>query len=111
MFVTGLVEGTHLYNLTVSDQQKASDSIVVQLTVTRGKNLGETSFWFTEYLRLLLLEVVALILGISGEEETESVEILMNKDIKEWTYRLRRKLQDRIEASLAGSIEVNCLVF
>ncbi|RCN37503.1 EGF-like domain protein [Ancylostoma caninum] len=80
MFVTGLVEGTHLYNLTVSDQQKASDSIVVRLTVTK------------------------------GEEETESVEILMKKDIKEWTYRLRRKLQDRIEASLAGSIEESDLV-
>ncbi|EPB71761.1 hypothetical protein ANCCEY_09163 [Ancylostoma ceylanicum] len=80
MFVTGLVEGTHLYNLTVSDQQKASDSIIVQLTVTR------------------------------GEEETESVEIFMNKDIKEWTYRLRRKLQDRIEASLAGSIEESDIV-
>ncbi|KHJ83100.1 hypothetical protein OESDEN_17203 [Oesophagostomum dentatum] len=71
----GWLKGKHLYNLTVSDQQKASDSIVVQLTVTK------------------------------GEEDVESVEILMNKDIKEWTYRLRRKLQDRIEASLAGSIE------
>ncbi|KAK6742128.1 hypothetical protein RB195_009787 [Necator americanus] len=75
MFLTGIVEGTHLYNLTVFDQQKASDSTIVQLIVMK------------------------------GEEEIESVEILMNKDVKEWTYRLLRKLQDRIEASLAGSIE------
>ncbi|ETN77678.1 hypothetical protein NECAME_03096 [Necator americanus] len=75
MFLIGIVEGTHLYNLTVFDQQKASDSTIVQLIVMK------------------------------GEEEIESVEILMNKDVKEWTYRLLRKLQDRIEASLAGSIE------
>lgn len=30
----------------------------------------------------------------------------MKKNVEEWTYRLRRKLQDRIEASLASSIEV-----
>ncbi|KAK6014941.1 hypothetical protein OSTOST_19664, partial [Ostertagia ostertagi] len=29
----------------------------------------------------------------------------VEKSIEEWTYRLRRKLRDRIEASLAGSIE------
>ncbi|VDP08145.1 unnamed protein product [Heligmosomoides polygyrus] len=75
MFVTGLVKGTHLYNLTVADQQKAKDSILVQLSV------------------------------LEGEEELESVEILMKKNVEEWTYRLRRKLQDRIEASLASSIE------
>lgn len=75
MFITGLVKGSHFYNLTVTDQQKASDSILVKLTVA------------------------------AGEEEMESVEILMTKDITEWTFRLRRKLQDRIEASLAGSIE------
>ncbi|VDM80458.1 unnamed protein product, partial [Strongylus vulgaris] len=75
MFVTGLVEGKHLYNLTVSDQQKSSDSLIVQLIVTK------------------------------GEEDIESVEILLDRNIKDWTYRLRRKLQDRIEASLSGSIE------
>ncbi|KJH44882.1 EGF-like domain protein [Dictyocaulus viviparus] len=75
MFVTGLVEGSHFYNLTVIDQQKASNSILVTLTVTR------------------------------GVEEVESVEILMKKNIGEWTYRQSRKLKDRIEASLAGSIE------
>ncbi|KAK6014940.1 hypothetical protein OSTOST_19665, partial [Ostertagia ostertagi] len=76
MFITGLVKGTHVYNLTVADQQKARNSILVYLTV------------------------------IEGEEELESVEILLKKSIEEWTYRLRRKLRDRIEASLAGSIEV-----
>ncbi|KAK6057568.1 EGF-like domain protein [Cooperia oncophora] len=75
MFITGLVEGIHVYNLTVADQQKSKDSILVFLTV------------------------------IKGDEELESVEILLKKSIEEWTYRLRRKLRDRIEASLAGSIE------
>nr|CDJ96805.1 dyslexia-associated protein KIAA0319-like [Haemonchus contortus] len=75
MFVTGLVKGTHVYNLTVYDQQKSTDSILVHLTV------------------------------VEGDEELESVEILLKKSIEEWTYRLRRKLRDRIEASLAGSIE------
>uniref|UniRef100_A0A0K0DIU3 Cadherin domain-containing protein n=1 Tax=Angiostrongylus cantonensis TaxID=6313 RepID=A0A0K0DIU3_ANGCA len=36
MFITGLVKGTYFYNLTVIDQQKASDSILVGLTVTAG---------------------------------------------------------------------------
>ncbi|KAJ1354948.1 hypothetical protein KIN20_012047 [Parelaphostrongylus tenuis] len=75
MFITGLVKGSHFYNLTVTDQQKASHSILVKLTVT------------------------------AGEEDLESVEILMSKDIADLTYRLRRKLQDRIEATLATSIE------
>ncbi|KAK6030067.1 EGF-like domain protein [Ostertagia ostertagi] len=64
MFITGLVKGTHVYNLTVADQQKARNSILVYLTV------------------------------IEGEEELESVEILLKKSIEEWTYRLRRKLAD-----------------
>ncbi|WKX99232.1 hypothetical protein Q1695_014258 [Nippostrongylus brasiliensis] len=75
MFLTGLVKGVHFYNLTVADLQNEQDSVLVQLTVEE------------------------------GEEEMESVEILMKKSIQEWTYRLRRKFRDRIEASLASSIE------
>uniref|UniRef100_A0A0N4YQI9 PKD domain-containing protein n=1 Tax=Nippostrongylus brasiliensis TaxID=27835 RepID=A0A0N4YQI9_NIPBR len=75
MFLTGLVKGVHFYNLTVADLQNEQDSVLVQLTVEE------------------------------GEEEMESVEILMKKNIQEWTYRLRRKFRDRIEASLASSIE------
>lgn len=39
-----------------------------------------------------------------GEEDVESVEILMNSNISVWSQRSKKKLETRIEAALQSAI-------
>ncbi|CAI4227355.1 unnamed protein product [Auanema sp. JU1783] len=74
LLVTGLVKGTHLFKLTVIDQQKAESSISVYLVVEQ------------------------------GNEDLQSVEIILQKLSIDWNYRFRTKLQARLAAVISSAI-------
>jgi hypothetical protein len=79
--LNGLVEGEFLFNLTVFDQQKASDTVTISLTIT------------------------------NGNERLNSVEIYMDQKIEDVTYRLRRKFSARLSAALTAQISEASTVF
>lgn len=81
IFLNGLVEGDFLFNLTVFDQQKEADTVTVSLKVA------------------------------NGDERLNSVEIYMDQKIEDITYRLRRKLEARLSASLTAQIAEASTVF
>jgi hypothetical protein len=81
LFLNGLVEGEFLFNLTVFDQQKASDTVTIALTIT------------------------------NGNERLNSVEIYMDQKIEDITYRLRRKFSARLSAALTAQISEASTVF
>jgi len=81
LLLSGLVEGEFNFNLTVYDQQRVSNSTTVTLTV------------------------------INGQEQLNSIELYLQQKIEDITYRLRRKLQNRLSAALASRISEVAVVY
>ncbi|KHN80568.1 Dyslexia-associated protein -like protein [Toxocara canis] len=72
--LSGLVPGVFHFDLTVADHSNAQDSITISLTV------------------------------IAGEEQLNSVELYMEHNFSDITYRLRSKLEGRLATALAFQI-------
>ncbi|KAE9554712.1 hypothetical protein FO519_002040 [Halicephalobus sp. NKZ332] len=81
LLLSGLVAGEFNFNLTVYDKQKAYNTTTVKLTV------------------------------INGEEQLNSIELYLKQKIEDITYRLRRKLENRLSAALASQISEVTVVY
>ncbi|VDN03576.1 unnamed protein product [Thelazia callipaeda] len=72
--LTGLVEGTFLFDLTVFDSSEAVNSSTISVT------------------------------ALMGVPHLQSVEMYLRKKMREFTYRMKNKLEERLSATLSSHV-------